>query len=209
MASPQAGQNFNLLRLGGLPWCLWPVRPPRTSLRAAFGLLGLLALHACADPGPRRPSPSARRTADKAALFGDPSLVPTRAGERAREEVAMAREIEHALQVLPAVHGARANVELEPAAGDPAAGIRAMVVIHADSQAEALDDQATTITRGIVGPAATVDVVLQASPAPPPAPSAPIWPLVLGLLGLGFFAGVLAERARRLRGPGLLRRRSR
>ena len=47
---------------------------------------------ACADPRPR--TPRIDRPGDKQAVYGDPTLLPTREGERVRMEVALAREIE-------------------------------------------------------------------------------------------------------------------
>ncbi len=58
---------------------------------AALGLL-LLACEAPVAPPASPPAP------DKRALYGDPALVPTRAGERAREELALAGSVAAAVR---------------------------------------------------------------------------------------------------------------
>lgn len=165
----------------------------------AVGVVALLLAVGCeARPRARPRAPAA--AADKAALFGDPSLVPTREGERARREVALAQEIERALAVLPAVLGARANVELPSPgiAGPPR--VLAVVLAAPDADAPAVTAQARAIAHAVVGPAAVLEVVVEPSPAvaASPTPRTP-WPLLLGMLGLGLCIGTLVERARRLR----------
>jgi hypothetical protein len=164
-----------------------PIRP--------FALALLWVALGCDAPPPR--VGPARSGADKAALFGDPSLVPTREGERAREEVALAHEIEQALMVLPSVAQARVDVELpdRAAAEDP----RVLVVVEGAPAADGLPVRARAIAHAVTGPAAAVEVVVEPSPAPPPPPQPMAWPLVLAVLGLGFFGGMLVERIRRLR----------
>src|SRR5690606_7595610 len=67
-------------------------RGPAGAAALAAGLASILAL-ARDRPLPKAPPPAEARS-DKEALFGDPMLVPSRAGERAREELALAGEIE-------------------------------------------------------------------------------------------------------------------
>lgn len=161
----------------------------------------------CGSGEPARSRVPARGASDKAALFGDASLVPTRQGERARREVALAQEIEQALGVLPSVARARVDVEL-PADASP----RVLAVVSGDpgADASALTSRARTIAHAVMGPAAAVEVVAEPIAAPAPAPPiVPLrWPLLLGVLGLGFFGGMLLERIRGLRRATAPRRRS-
>lgn len=172
-------------------------------LRAlAFASLWLV-LGCEAPSAPRRPG-STEAPADKAALFGDPSLVPTRQGEHARREVALAQEIERAIEVLPSVDEARVDVELPPAAAQP----RVLAVVrgtpHADQSSST--SRIVTIAHTVIGSQAAVEVVMETSRAAPRVDEPSRWPLVLAVLGLGFFSGMLLERARRLRRPSGTRR---
>jgi hypothetical protein len=162
----------------------------------------------CGEPAsPRRPVP-ARGATDKAALFGDPSLVPTREGERARREVALAQEIEQALGVLPSVTRARVDVELPERPADADARVLAVVAGEPGADAAALTERTRAVARTVMGPAAAIEVVSEPIPAPAP-PAVPMrWPLLLGVLGLGFFGGTLLERIRVLRRIGAARRRA-
>jgi hypothetical protein len=171
-------------------------RPARL---VALALL-LVAPGGCDAPAsPPRVSPP-RDAADKAALFGDPSLVPTREGERARREVALAQEIEQALTVLPSVARARVNVELPERATAEEPRVLAVVQGAPAVEESALSPRVRAIAHAVVSPAAAVEVVVEPSPVPPPPPAEPLrWPLVLAVLGLGFFGGMLVERIRRLR----------
>lgn len=164
----------------------------------------------CGAPEPARSRVPDRGAADKAALFGDASLVPTRQGERARREVALAQEIEQALGVLPSVTRARVDVELPERPADASPRVLAVVSGGAGADATALAARARTIAHAVMGPSAAVEVVAEPSPAPAAAPPAvPLrWPLLLGVLGLGFFGGMLLERIRGLRRAAPLRRRS-
>jgi hypothetical protein len=172
------------------------------------GLLRLaplgLALGCSASPSPPRPAPG--RAADKAALFGDASLVPTRHGERARQEVAWAQEIERAIAVLPSATRARVDVELPERSVDGSPRVLVVVASDAGAEADVLPSRVRAIAHAVVGPTAAVEVVTE--PLPTTAPSTPPlrWPLLAGLLGLGFFAGMLLERIRRLWRAGPARR---
>lgn len=164
----------------------------------------------CGSAEPARSRVPIRGASDKAALFGDASLVPTRAGERARREVALAQEIEQALGVLPSVAQARVDVELPERPADASPRVLAVVSGDPGADATALATRARTIAHAVMGPAAAVEVV--AEPVATPAPAPPIvplrWPLLLGVLGLGFFGGVLLERIRGLRRATAPQRRS-
>lgn len=175
-------------------------RPARRLALAAL----LLAL-GCAAPAPaHRPAPD-RGPADKAALFGDPSLVPTREGERVRREVALAQELEQAIAVLPSVTRARVTVERPERAAE--ARVLAVVTSATLADAERLPSRIRAMAHAVVGPAAAVEVVVEAARTPTPAPAgAPLrWGLLFCVLGLGFFGGVLIERIRLVRRGAPLR----
>lgn len=177
------------------------MRAPARLLALAWLPLGL----ACTSPSPPEGVRGAgRRPADKAALYGDASLVPTRAGERIRTETALAREIEQAVAVLPSVAQVRVDVELPDATPRPGARTRPPAeprVLAVVAQATPHDDapaRIEAIARAVVGPRAAVEVIVEASAPPAPAPPPARWPLLLCVLGLGFFVGVLVERTRRI-----------
>ncbi|MEM7153175.1 MAG: hypothetical protein AAF799_10040 [Myxococcota bacterium] len=170
-----------------------------------LGLVLVLAA-GCGEATPRSPSTPVRGRPDKAELFGDPTLVPTREGERVRRELGMAREIEHALAVLPAISASRVNVELPQRPSD---GARVLAVVNATAPdgPDSVRERIATIIATIVGAKAQAEIVIEEPEAHAPAPPLSFdWPLVLGVLGLGFFAGMFVERARRLRPNGLPRR---
>jgi len=170
--------------------------------RLGLALLALSSLASgCEAPTEPRRTPTTAPT-DKAALFGDPSLVPTRDGERARRELGLAQEVAVALELLPTVVETTVSVESDDTG---AASERVMVVMRgrADADADRLGAQARTIARQVVGPRASIEVLVEleataSSPSPSNVPSLP-WPLAIGLLGLGFCTGVVVERARRIR----------
>lgn len=179
------------------------MRAPARLLALAWLPLGL----ACTSPSPPEGVRGAgRRPADKAALYGDASLVPTRAGERIRTETALAREIEQAVAVLPSVARVRVDVELPDAMPRPGARPHPPAeprVIAVVAGAAPHDDASTparieAIARAVVGPRAAVEVIVEGSAPPAPAPPPARWPLLLCVLGLGFFVGVLVERTRRI-----------
>jgi hypothetical protein len=160
------------------------------------GVIALLL--ACAPaPAPVRP----RALADKRALYGDPGLVPTRAGERARQELALAASVTAALRARAGEGPLAVEVRL-PAGGDPGAAVITGELALAGATA-------TRIAEGVLGPWSAGRVQLElAAPASPPrdepepttrAGARPGWPLALALLGLGLSAGVSIERLRRRR----------
>lgn len=156
---------------------------------ALFGLL-----LACEAPVARTASPPAP---DKRALYGDPTLVPTRAGERAREELALAGSVAAAVRARADVGALAVEVRL-PAGADPGAVVVAGAVgLPAES--------VVRIAEGVVGPwsAGRVQVELGPGPTLADAPRARLgWALALALLGLGAAAGVALDRgiARRRQG---------
>lgn len=182
---------------------------------ARLALASLLLGLGCTAPASPRQEAAGRGPADKAALYGDASLVPTREGEHARREVAVAAEVEQAIAVLPQVTRTRVNVELparatagpslDPRHGPPPPDPRVLVVVAADrgTDGAVLEARIRTIALAVVGPTAAMDVTVDVAEEPAPSPATPAlptrWPLLLGVLGLGFFGGVLLERLRRLR----------
>lgn len=147
--------------------------------------IGLLLL-ACAAPAPRAPS---RPAPDKRALYGDPALVPTRAGERAREELALAGSVAAAVRARAGAGALAVEVRL-PAGEDPGA------VVVAGEVALAAED-AARIAEGVVGPWSAGRVQVELGPGgarvdEPPA--RPGWALALALIGLGAAAGVALDR---------------
>ncbi len=167
---------------------------------AIAAVLGLFGLVACADaPVPR----GAERTPDKAALYGDPGLVPTREGEQARREAAQAGEIRAAVELLAGVESARVDVESDDA------GTRAVVVVRLHDEDAREDVRASTqrIVEAVLGPDDLETVIELGSPrveAPLEPTPRTTWPIAIAVLGLGFSLGVTFDRARRL-----LRRRRR
>lgn len=168
--------------------------------------LGLL-VPGCSTPPIDRSPPAVAATTDKAALFGDPSLVPTRRGERAREELGQAETITRALALLPAVEQARVDVERPDRATDGPPRVLAVIRVDPRTDRAALQDRAERIASTVAGPDATIEALVVPGEAAPVRPAAPTpWPLLLGVLGLGYFVGTLVERARRVRRPWARRR---
>lgn len=174
-------------------------RGPAGVAALTAGLASILAL-ACDRPLPKAPPPAEARS-DKEALFGDPMLVPSRAGERAREELALAGEIERLIAADPAIAAVRVHVR----AGDRGAneGAPPQIVVVARARAgEALDrERLERIARAVVGDeAARVDVdrlIGAASEEPPARDLARDLLLALALLALGASAGITVDRVRR------------
>ena len=165
-------------------------------------MLGLLA--SCGEAPPRREPPAARPS-DKAALYGDAALLPTRAGERARAEVALAEEIRVALETLRAVEKARVTVRTE-ADGTPRSAALVIRTRERDGL-DALETTARRIADAALGPG-EVELAIELSPPdidlPPEDTPRPLGALVLfAVLGLGISLGLTFDRTRRL----LLRRR--
>lgn len=149
-----------------------------------------LAVSAC-EPPPRPPPPRAR---DKQALFGDPALVPTRAGERARQELAVAASVASAVRGRAGRGAPVVEVRL-PAGGDAGA-----VVVAGELGLDA--EEVARVAEAVAGPWSAGRV--QVFPAVPraqasePRPGLP-WALALALIGLGASAGVSIDRLARRR----------
>ncbi len=138
-----------------------------------------------------------RSRADKRSLFGDPTLVPTREGERMRREIAYAGELEATIAALPSVAQARVNVR---SAADNAPHITVVAHTHHRLDASTLAKLKGTINGlGVsIVPRATPQNFVIALATPVLVPHGPrlAWPLALALLGLGVSLGVAAERIR-------------
>jgi len=175
----------------------------------ALGLspLSLACLCLACEPGPPRAEPRPGPV-DKQDLYADPSLVPTRAGERARRELALAGELRKAIDLL-GVGATQVDVEL----GGPRP--RVIVVASAPGIGQAPHAQLRTTVETLA--LATVDnlrveevtVVLpthdqahlddpQTSWTQDPRRGGAPLPIAIAiaLLGLGLSAGVCAERLR-------------
>jgi hypothetical protein len=164
-------------------------------LRWSCALMAL-ALTACGQP-PNTVRAPAR--ADKARIFGDASLVPTREGERIRREIALAGEIEALIEPLPEVTTAGSSVDLRP----PTARVLVSVLTPevTEDETRQLEHYAREVAAAVVGREAEISVALRSGPAPEPARS-PAFPvlLALALVGMGSSAGIAFERLRRRRG---------
>ena len=145
---------------------------------------------------------------DKARLYGDPGLLPTREGERARREVARAGEIERAVRLLPGVEEVRVDVELEQDGSLRAAAVVARAQAGTRGDIEPATRRIVEVVLGPDAPAATTVLVAELPPVPEDLePGLPIVPLALALLGLGVSAGIALERSRRMLGRRRSRRR--
>ena len=166
-------------------------------------MLGFVALVACSERGPSRaPMPAAP---DKAELFGDAVLVPTRAGEVARRELAAAGEIAAAIEATRWIIDVHVDVE---------AHTRVVIAgrIPGDADEDAVREQVAAIVEGVLGPddARTVVLALGRVPVDPPARERAALPLVLAAMGFGASAGIAIDRAlRRRRALALARARAR
>jgi hypothetical protein len=158
-------------------------------MRSAPRTLWLLGIVACGSPAAR----SAPRTTDKAALFADPTLVPTRDGEAARRELAESGEITKAIRATSWIDDAHVDVEH--------AGERTRVLVggmRTSSAPDDLDARVRDIVRAVCGD--DIDLVLAIADAPTtPQRRRLDLPLGLALVGLGASIAVLADRGWRRR----------
>jgi len=143
---------------------------------------------------PRRPS----KTRMKEALFGDPALVPTREGEQARRELALAGSIEEHLAGDPNVGAVRVDVSAKPDRTP-----QVIISLHASGSPQALTERSQRVSRAILAdPEATVTVDIVGDSALAQGSDAQPRPLltlalVLALLALGASAGITLDRTRR------------
>jgi hypothetical protein len=158
------------------------------SRRATLAAVVLVAT-ACSEPAaaPERAAP------DKAALFGDPSLVPSREGEAARRELASAGEIEAVLRASGWID--RVHVDVEH--GEP---IRVVIAgtRGATTPAE-LDEEIAAVVAGVLARDDAEIVLAIATPSEPPAPPRREVPLAFAAVGLGASVALAIDRALRRR----------
>ncbi|MCB9701618.1 MAG: hypothetical protein H6711_06995 [Myxococcales bacterium] len=179
-------------------------RSPLPTIAVALALLSGAACRpeaaptADVDRGGRAPVAGPRA---KAAIYGDATLVPTRRGERAREELALAGAIEEALALDGRLRAIRVDVRLRDGAPPEALIDLALAGgLGDDAEVAAIDARAAAVAQAILGdPAAriTLDRVAAPPPAAPPATGGarlPLALLVLALLGLGASAGITVDR---------------
>ncbi|MGH1343175.1 MAG: hypothetical protein ACRBN8_16575 [Nannocystales bacterium] len=177
---------------------------PRSPLVSALVVVAAFAAGGCGDEPTRRPQPTPRAS-DKAALYADAALLPTRAGEKARNEVALAEEIRVALETLHGVERARVTVATDQAGAAHSAAI--VIRSRTGIAPDPLTNSATQLSRAAVGvtdlevhvqvSAPSVD---EASKEVPDGNAPPA--LLFGVLGLGISLGLTFDRA-----VGILRRR--
>jgi hypothetical protein len=158
----------------------------------------MLVLVCVGCPAPERQA-APRRLVDKQSLYGDAGLVPTREGERARRELALAGELQKAVEQL-----GLAEVHVDVELNDPP-GVIVIAQAAGEIEAETLEATITELARVIVPNATTVLVELQHaeidgdSPAPSP-DLGRAWAIALACFGLGLSLGMTVERllARRM-----------
>jgi hypothetical protein len=171
-----------------------PHRARCVSWRLAGALVALLA---CNQPAVA-PRPAARAP-DKAELFGDPTLIPTREGEAARRELAGAGELTAVLRASGWLEQIHVDVEH----GDP---IRVVVAGRRTAAAPAsLVEPLDRVAAAVLGDEA--ELVLAIAETPPAEPRAPAreLPLLLAALGLGASVALLLDRSVRRRRTRSLR----
>ena len=161
------------------------------ALRPVAILLVVTAAGCGPAPTPRPP----RALEDKAALFADASLVPTREGERIRREVALAGELRALLESTGADASSRVSVRLRD--GETP---RVVAVLAGNGTVPA-DDDLEALVDGIV-PGAELAVVRTPTKPRSRDRRGLSLALTLAVLGLGISLGVSLERAR---ATGLLR----
>ena len=180
--------------LPGSPWA------PRGCLSFA---LPLLVLAAC---GPRAPDdPRAKAVVDspgaaapdKARLFGDPTLVPTREGERARLELAAAGEIAAAIVATDRLRGIHVDVEFE------ADGAHVVVAGRRAQPGDDAEPAIAAIAQAVLAAHAPVHLTFAiAEPSSTPAPDATdtapprgrTAALAVAAMGLGASLAVFLDR---------------
>lgn len=156
-------------------------------------MVAVWGIVACGGEASIEPAP--RRLPNKAALFGDASLVPTRTGERIRLELADAAAIEEAVDMLPSLRSARVDVRRPAVAADPP---RVLVTgeLHPDADEVETRTQIERIVGTVLGAAPEPGTIVLVAARPTPPREGRRLDLLLGLaiLGLGVSAGVAGER---------------
>jgi len=155
------------------------------------GLLVMLAaIVGCSERPASRPSPP---PPDKARLFGDPLLVPSRDGEAARRELAAAGEITATLAAADLV--ADVHVDVEEAGRVVVGGKLASDADEPETRA-----RVAAIVDGVLGPDPARKLVVELGRTPStPVRERPALPIVLAAMGFGASAGIAIDRALRRR----------
>lgn len=146
-------------------------------------------LLAC-DTEPRRAAPA--RVANSQSLYGDPALVPTPEGERARRELALAGD----LRALLPLDDARVVIRLPE---DAPARVLVEATAAPETSTDALRSDIQRATASIVDPDAQLELLLhpaRETPTRRPATDPLLW---LALVAFGLSAGVAIDRRRRAR----------
>lgn len=156
--------------------------------RAALVATVLLGLASC-----DRPAPPRARVPDKAALYGDAGLIPTREGEAARRELAMSAEL---AKVIGA-SGWTSDVHVDVEIGDATTSV-IVGGLRNRSAPEDVEQRIAAAARAIAGDSASVTLVLGEAVTSDP-PRAIDVPLLLAVLGLGASASLMIDRAWRRR----------
>ena len=161
--------------------------------RSVLVVLVLSVLGGC-NPQPSVHRPPARPT-DKASLYGDPGLMPTREGEQARAELAVAGEIAEALRASSPLDDVRVDVELD---GVP------RVLVAGRTPAGTPEDELRTrilqVVDAVMGPGTGERTTIAIEPVAVPPSSEPTrswWAVLVAVLGLGISTGILFERSRK------------
>ena len=153
-------------------------------------LVSMLAAPAVSTGDARGQARTPRPTADKADIFGSVTLVPTRAGERARAELAMAGEAARLVSRLPGVRDVALTARLE---GETT--ISGVVVLEPDPPPDLTGVIASVAADVAKIPVSSVRITARAGAVAPRATGLPA-PLGLAILGLGACLGILVERWR-------------
>jgi type III secretory pathway lipoprotein EscJ len=153
----------------------------------------MVCVLACACEARPSAHPS-RAHVDKQAMFGSASLVPTREGERARRELAIAGELQQALAQLE-LGPAHVDVEL----GDPTTVIM-IARYREDRSVSEAETAAIELAHAMIPELQPANLHLWLQPAsaeqPAPEPHSRTWLLMLACLGLGLSLGIGGERLR-------------
>lgn len=158
--------------------------------RTAAALVGgWLVVPACSEPAP----PRERAAPDKAALFGDATLVPSRAGEAARRELASAGEIAAVLRASGWIDRVHVDVEERETTRVVIAGTRGA------SAPSELDTEIAAVVAAVLARDDAEIVLAIATPSEPPVRPRRELPLALAALGLGASVALAIDRALRRR----------
>lgn len=172
-------------------------------MRLAVAIAGLVLVSpGCGDPAPRPVPSGADQGPSKAELFGSATLVPTRAGEQARAELALAAELTRVVEAMPRVESAEVAIRLPPTTfrQTPPAPARALMTVALEPEADvaSLRGSVETAARTWLGPSAELSVTMvESAPHAPPTEERPgrLVMIAVTLLGLGASLGVTVDRA--------------